>query len=741
MSAFQRIRHTTSRRLACGVTLLAGLWLAAAAAATAGDDFLPPQQAYEYAVQADAHALLVTYNIRSGYYLYRKRLGFTTDTAGVTFGDVLFPRGETHHDDYFGDQEIYRGSATFRVPYSTGTRGPAALELTLKLQGCADAGLCYPPQNWVTHVTLPAAAAGSTGSGSSRTPGTLAALLKKQSSADGDFLPVDEAYQGSVESDGPDRIRVRFAIADGYYLYRQKLIVKTDDTRLALGTATLPAGLAHEDDYLGHQEIYRQQVEAIVPVTRTVAGAGTYQVSVSYQGCADAGLCYPPQTRLLSVALPAGGGGSAGSAAPAPAAPAAATPALAGLVALALLGGMLLNLMPCVLPVLSIKAVSLAAAADSDAAGTRAKGFAYTAGVVASMLLLAGALLALRAAGEQIGWGFQLQSPRFVLGLCYLLLLVGLNLSGVFEVGASLAGAGDKLTRGDGARASFFTGVLTTLVATPCTAPFMATAVGIALTQSPAIALTVFAALGIGLAFPYLLVSLVPRLRHLLPKPGVWMNHFKQALAFPMYLSAGWLLWVLTRQASADFLAAAIFGLIFIALAAWCYELRKSVRGHWRHVNAVVACTALGIAIAVPGGIDAAGKSGAAPAASAGAGEWEAFAPARVEALVAGGRPVFVLFTADWCVTCKVNEHVAIENDEVQRLFHAKGVALIKGDWTNQDAVISRELARRGRAGVPLYLWYRPGVTEPEILPQVLTPGLLRERVAALPDPTTPKST
>ena len=218
------------------------------------------------------------------------------------------------------------------------------------------------------------------------------------------------------------------------------------------------------------------------------------------------------------------------------------------LVLLAVLGGLILNLMPCVFPVLSIKAIGLVEQAKKHPAAVLAKGLVFAAGVVSSMLTLAIVLLALRAGGEEIGWGFQLQSPLFVTLMVYLLLAVGLNLSGVFEVGGGLAGVGDGLTRGDGYRASFFTGVLTTLVATPCTAPFMAAAVGAALTQSPMVALVIFAGLGVGLSLPYLLLSFAPWTRRALPKPGAWMDTLKQVLAFPMYASAAWLLWVLSQQ-------------------------------------------------------------------------------------------------------------------------------------------------------------------------------------------------
>src|SRR3984957_14248001 len=246
------------------------------------------------------------------------------------------------------------------------------------------------------------------------------------------------------------------------------------------------------------------------------------------------------------------------------------------LLLLAILGGLILNLMPCVFPVLSIKAMGLVEQAKKHPAIVRAKGLVFAAGVIGSMLCLAAALLALRAGGEQIGWGFQLQSPLFVTLMVYLLLAVGLNLSGVFEVGGTLAGIGDGLTQGDGYRASFFTGVLTTLVATPCTAPFMAAAVGAALTKPPLVALCIFAALGFGLALPYLLLSFAPWLRRLLPKPGAWMDTLKQVFAFPIYASAAWLLWVLAQEASSIGLGAALAGAILIALAAWAYQKSKS---------------------------------------------------------------------------------------------------------------------------------------------------------------------
>jgi thiol:disulfide interchange protein len=414
------------------------------------------------------------------------------------------------------------------------------------------------------------------------------------------------------------------------------------------------------------------------------------------------------------------------------------TPALPVLLLLAILGGLVLNLMPCVFPVLSIKAVGLVEQAKKDPAAVRAKGLVFAAGVIASMLALAAVLLALRAGGEEIGWGFQLQSPLFVTLMIYLLLAVGLNLSGVFEVGGGLAGVGDALTQGESYRASFFTGVLTTLVATPCTAPFMAAAVGAALTQSPVVALSIFAALGLGLSLPYLALSFAPWLRRLLPKPGAWMETLKQIFAFPMYASAAWLLWVLSQQTSSFGLAAALAGAILVALAAWAYQKSKAVSAGGRIAALATAAAAALLAIVLP--VRLAGVATAAPAAahagaSASSEDWQPYDPARVEALKASGAPVLVNFTASWCLTCLVNERNAFADSAVESVFREKGVTLFKGDWTNRDPVITQTLAQFGRAGVPLYVVYnaKPGSTEPLVLPQLLTAKIVENAFAELP--------
>jgi thiol:disulfide interchange protein DsbD len=300
-----------------------------------------------------------------------------------------------------------------------------------------------------------------------------------------------------------------------------------------------------------------------------------------------------------------------------------------------------------------------------------------------------------------------------------------------------LAGIGDSLAQGDSYRAAYFTGVLTTVVATPCTAPYMAFAVGAALTQPPLAALSIFAALGLGLALPYVLLCFAPWLRRALPKPGAWMDTLKQFFAFPIYASAAWLLWVLAQQTSPFGLGAALAGAILIALAAWAYQKSRSGTGSGRAAALVTATLALLLAIVLPlrfaDGIAAApGGAGSAH----GADEWQPYDAAEVAKLEAAGRPLLVNFTASWCLTCLVNERNAFADSAVQAVFRNKGVTLMKGDWTRRDPGITRALAAFGRAGVPLYVVYnsKPGSSEPVILPQLLSAGVVQAAFAGMPD-------
>ncbi|MES2901556.1 MAG: thioredoxin family protein [Pseudomonadota bacterium] len=389
---------------------------------------------------------------------------------------------------------------------------------------------------------------------------------------------------------------------------------------------------------------------------------------------------------------------------------------------LAFIGGIVLNLMPCVFPVLSIKALGLLKHSDLSSAQKRAQGVAYTVGVLASFTLLALALIVIKNLGAQVGWGFQFQSPYFVLGVAYLIFVVGLSLSGVFALGGP-ADLGSSLASRSGYSGSFFTGVLATIVATPCTAPFMGAALGFALTQPSLVLWLVFMALGLGLALPYMLISAWPALHRMLPKPGLWMERLKQALAFPMYGAAVWLVWVLAQQAGVNSVPLALGGMIMLALIAWIFDSTRNTSGGAR----VVANAALLAATLATVGLSfqAVSVLAATPSqlAQSGAGQdWEAYSPPRLAALREQGKPVFINLTAAWCITCLVNEKVALSQPAFKDLLKKEGITYMKGDWTNQDAQISALLKQYGRSGVPLYLFYPSGAgTQAVVLPQILT--------------------
>jgi thiol:disulfide interchange protein DsbD len=422
---------------------------------------------------------------------------------------------------------------------------------------------------------------------------------------------------------------------------------------------------------------------------------------------------------------------TAGTAWLAPAPPADDAPTLWVALLLALAGGAVLNLMPCVFPVLSIKALSLLRQSEQSRGTAVAHALSYAGGVVASFGVLAGALIALQAGGAEVGWGFQFQSPGFVLALAWLMLAVGLNLSGVYAPGGSLAGVGSGLADREGWVGSFFTGVLATVVATPCTAPFMGTAIGWALTQPAGVTLAVFTALGLGLAAPYVLLGLFPALQRRLPRPGAWMDRFKQALAFPMYAAAAWLVWVLAQQAGADGVAVALAGGVAVALAAWLYGSTRQAGVAGQRWGSVAAVLVLGSAVAAAvASLPAPGSGGTQAQAAEGA--WQPYTAERLQSLRAEGRPVFVNLTAAWCLTCLVNERVALGQASVQAAFEQAGIVALKGDWTQRDERITRLLAEHGRSGVPLYLYYPPGRDAgPVVLPQLLTPQAVVGAVTA----------
>lgn len=381
-------------------------------------------------------------------------------------------------------------------------------------------------------------------------------------------------------------------------------------------------------------------------------------------------------------------------------------------------GGVLLNLMPCVFPVLALKAMGLAR--GENLSQKRREALIYTLGVLLSFLLLAGLLLALRASGAALGWGFQLQNPAVVAGLGVLMGYLGLAMLGWTQLGSRWMGLGQSLTEGHGPRQAFFTGVLAVVVASPCTAPFMGAALGYAVTQPAVVAMAIFASLGLGLAAPILLLAIVPVLARRLPKPGPWMDKVKHVLALPLFATALWLFWVVAGQAGIVALLAALTSLAVLAAVS------RMINGEFwlssaaaRRSGWVMALVLLAAPLALP------------PAEQRLDGSWQTWSPERVAQLQEQGQPIFVDFTADWCISCLVNERTALADDAVQAAFAAQGVVLLKADWTRQDPTITAGLAAFDRNGVPLYLLYdRQG--QVQVLPQILTPGIVMKALGAL---------
>ena len=544
---------------------------------------------------------------------------------------------------------------------------------------------------------------------------SLAAALQQQS----EFLPVREAYRldGALTADG--QLRLYWQIAKGYYLYQHMFTVRQADASApAHLSISFPPALDKTDEFFGDVSVYYDEAD----LTATLPDDATrLTLAITYQGCADAGLCYPPETEHLLVdVVTSAVTPTTFEREPLGAASAPTSPNMTLLLALGLafLGGLILNAMPCVFPILSLKVLSFA---TGDPGEHRRHGLAYLAGVVASFVLIASVLISLQSAGRWVGWGFQLQSTGFVIGLAYLFAVMGLSLSGLVLFGGRWMNLGAGMAAAPGTRGSFFTGVLAVVVASPCTAPFMGSALGYALTQPAFEALAVFAALGMGMAAPMVAISMSDTARRWLPKPGVWMETLKQVMAFPLYLTAVWLLWVAGKQSGVDTMAAAAAGLVMLALGLTLLRGGTTARiiGLICMVSAVMLGSVRGDATT-----------------SAGKGERDgivAWSPERLQTLRAQGTPVFVDVTADWCITCLANEQAVLFTDDMSRAFEAAGVTYMVADWTNYDPEIGVFVREHGRNGIPLYVMY-PGNLQaaPTILPQLLTANIVTEALASV---------
>ena len=511
------------------------------------------------------------------------------------------------------------------------------------------------------------------------------------------FLSVDEAYQMDVSLSDDGHIEVRWRMPPGYYLYRHRFAFSLDSGG-TLGQPIIPVGIEKVDDYFGEVEVYYDEVHVRIPV---IEQTGPLRIGITYQGCADYGLCYPPETREWTLvpegytveALAKNGIGTNDV-------------SMWVVVGSALLAGFLLNLMPCVFPVLAIKAVTVLDIARSGRGLTHA--FGYASGVVSTFLVLGVLLASLRTAGEAVGWGFQLQEPGFVSAMTVLFFAMGLNLLGVLE----LPGFGVAMSK----PSAFLTGIIAVVVATPCTVPFMASAMGYGLSRGTGALLLVMVVLGIGMAAPYVLITGFPAIARRLPKPGAWMVTIKQAMAFPMFLTAVWLTWVLARQAGADAVLVLLAGSVGLGLLSWL-GMNNSAR------MSRVWSAGLALVVAVVWGVTSVLDESTRKESAENRFDVAAFETAR-----ASGRPVFLNITASWCVTCLANERTTLATDRVQDYFETNGIVYIKADWTRRDSSVSDLLTTFNRSGVPLYVFFPPR-SQPRILPQLLTPSLLLRKL------------
>ncbi|SCB06430.1 protein-disulfide reductase DsbD family protein [Xanthomonas translucens] len=725
-------------------------------------DLLPVDQAFVLTAQAPERGRIeLHWKITEGYYLYRHRIAVRVLDGFKPNPTLQLPAGHKKTDPYFGEVETYRGALN---AVQSGVADPAttSVQVEVRYQGCADAGVCYPPQKRVLKVALPAAEAGAAapsplpGSAPGAAGPAAKPLFGGGGAVQGLPLPSDQAFGfEAIVGDG-NTLLLRFTPAPGYYLYRDRTALALEGAAgIRTGLPRWPQGRTHQDEHFGNVVVYFNQTEVSVPLQRQRADAAEATLVATFQGCQTEGICYPPMTRRVKLSLPKGklspadqaevapllvtplnssqadaNVAAADTAAPATAPDAASAPdasahnaarstvpvaepqSLLWMLLLALGGGLVLNLLPCVLPILSLKVLGVAQSGESRSRARR-HALWYTLGVLVSFAVVGGIAVAAR-----LLWGFQLQRPGFVAVLVYLMFVVGLSLSGVFTLSANLGGLGQSLSSRSGPVGDFFTGVLACVVSSACIGPFMGPALGYALTAPPAMAMLVFLTLGLGLALPFLLIGFVPSLARRLPKPGAWMETLKQVLAFPMYLTAIWLLWVLGKQRGVDAVALLLVGATLLALGLWWFE-RARWRGHKTGMR--LASVLLLLALVPAWGVTRLAQPGATVERNT-----VAYSPQMLDRLRTDNRVVFVNMTADWCVTCKANERNVFSSDAFRDTLKRVDAVYMKGDWTNEDERISAFLAEHKAVGVPLYVVYGPGAP-PTVLPPVLSQAVVED--------------
>ncbi len=704
----------------------------------AGQDFLPPQQAFRYTLAAEPGAIVVRWTVEPGYYLYRKRLGVETSAPWATLGEPVLPRGETHTDEFFGEQEIYRGQFEVRVPLTLGrdVRGTPSLPLTLKLQGCADAGLCYPPARWQASLVLPeigaapAGAAVGTGAGKAEGGGLFARLRGSSGTgaAANDFLPVDAAFPLEATAEGPDRILVRFGTQPGYYLYRHRLSFATDTPGVTLGTASMRQGEPKTDEFFGTQEVFHDELLISLPVSRDGSRPLDMMLEVGFQGCAEAGLCYPPEKRRLAVSLPAGTGEAVAGSRPGGAAPAGFVSEQDRLAALIRDGGLpwvlatffglglLLAFTPCVLPMVPILSGIIAGGGPGI---TQRRAFllslTYVLGM-AAMNTLAG--IAAAAAGQQVQAAFQ--QPWIIIAFSALFVVLALSMFGAFTVQVPAALQTRLSEASNRQRAGTFAGVavmgaLSALIVSACVAPplFAALAV-ISQTGDLVRGGGALFAMSLGMGVPLLAIG--TSAGRWLPRAGGWMETVKKLFGVLMLGVAAWMLARIVPERWALLLWAvpAAAGAAVLWLAAGG---ARAAGARWAMRGAASALAVWGLALLA--GVVLGGRDPLAPIPQL-AGEHRELEFRRIKSLqdlegevasaARAGRPVMLDFYADWCVSCKEMEKYTFTDAEVQSAL--ADAVLLQADVTANDEQDQALLKHFGIFGPPTIAFYGADGTE-----------------------------
>jgi thiol:disulfide interchange protein len=534
-------------------------------------------------------------------------------------------------------------------------------------------------------------------------------------------LSSEQAFPLDVTGDSSTQITLHWRMPKGYYLYRDRIKINAaNDSGVALGEPQWPQGSRHQDPQFGDVIVYFGKVDVPIAVRENSGGERSIGLRVRFQGCLEGSVCYPPVTREISIALPPADTHSS-------AAEVGATPGVvlyAGAIMAALLGGLLLNLMPCVLPILSLKILALLNSPEG-AAATRRHARYYTAGVIVSFAVLGLGLIALRAAGHALGWGFQLQQPIVLGSLAFVMVAVGLSLSGVVQFGVGITSLGGKWASRSGRAGDFFTGALACIVAAPCTAPFMGSALALALAAPVALALVIFVALGLGLASPFLLMGYFPALRRWLPRPGAWMDTLKQVLAFPMYLTAVWLFWVFGKQRGIDAMGLVLIGAVILGLGLWCLERSRNRSAAHR----VLASLVLAGAVLPLYAASTSAKTNLQETPSIDPIGSVHYSPETLAELRRRHSPVFLDVSADWCITCKVNERTVLAGAEFRALLARTGTVYVVANYTDVSPMVASLLDRYHAVGVPLYLAFPKAGGEARTLPAVLTAASVRSTI------------